>query len=98
MFKVQKHRCSTCIYRKDMLWDLKRLEDECRDPHIGFNGYRTCHHDRSNEVCCKGFWDHHKDEFQLGQVAQRLDLVQYVEVDDLRMKPLPTKINQEHKC
>jgi len=67
-----------------MGWDLKWLEDEARDPHMGFNAYRACHHDRSNTTCCKGFWDNHKDEFQVGQVAQRLNLVEFVEVDDLK--------------
>jgi hypothetical protein len=28
-------------------------------------------------------WDHHRDEFQLGQIAQRLGLVRFVDVDDL---------------
>ncbi len=81
-FKVQQHRCSTCIYRKDMFWNLKRLEDEVRDPHVGFSGFRECHHAPSgSDVCCRGFWDNHKDEFALGQIAQRLGLVIFVNAD-----------------
>jgi hypothetical protein len=83
-FKVQAQRCSTCIYRKDMFFDLAQLEDEVRDPHLGFRTYRACHHARSDDVCCRGFWDNHRDEFQQGQVAQRLGLVEMVNVDDLR--------------
>ena len=26
-------------------------------------------------ACCRGFWNRHKDEFAVGQVAQRLGLV-----------------------
>ena len=83
MFQVQKQRCRTCIYRKDSTLDLQRLEDAVRDPNMGFKGYRACHHARSGRVCCCGFWDHHRDEFALGQIAQRLDAVEFVAVDDL---------------
>jgi hypothetical protein len=74
---LQKIRCTTCIYRKDSPLDLSLLEERVRDhPHVGFKGYRICHH--SEDVCCRGFWDYHKDEFQLGQVAQRLGMVEFV--------------------
>ena len=50
------------------------LEDQVRDDHTdGFKGFRVCHHHDS--ACCRGFWNAHKDEFQLGQLAQRLDAV-----------------------
>jgi hypothetical protein len=81
MFKVQRRRCKTCIYRRSSPLDLIRLENEIRDPHIGFKGWRICHH--SNDVCCHGFWQLHKDEFQMGQIAQRLGFVEYVNVDIL---------------
>jgi len=81
MFKVQRRRCKTCIYRKDSTLDIEKLENDVRDKYMGFKGYRICHH--SKDVCCKGFWDHHKDEFQAGQIAQRLKLVQFVDVDIL---------------
>ena len=80
-FRVQRVRCATCIYRKDSGLDLKRLEDQVRDRYMGFRGYRICHH--SKDVCCRGFWDHHKDEFPAGQIAQRLGLVAFVDVDEL---------------
>jgi hypothetical protein len=80
-FKVQRKRCATCIYRKDSLLDIERLEDQVRDKHVGFAGYRTCHH--SENACCRGFWDKHKDEFTLGQLAQRLNFVEFVDIDIL---------------
>lgn len=82
MFDVQKKACSTCIYRKDSPLDLKKLEDDVRDPYIGFKGHRVCHH--STAVCCRGFWNRHKDKFPAGQIAQRLGLVRFVEVDTLK--------------
>jgi len=81
-FKVQRKMCSTCIYRPDSPLDLAKLEADVADKHIGFRGHRICHH--SDDVCCRGFWEAHKDEFQLGQVAQRLNLVEFVNVDNLK--------------
>lgn len=79
MFKVQRRMCKTCIYRPNLDWDLKALENEVRDPHIGFKGWRVCHH--ADDVCCRGFWNRHNNEFQMGQVAQRLGWVEFVDVD-----------------
>jgi hypothetical protein len=83
-FEVMRRRCATCIYRKD--WrgtPIEALEEQVREKHrgaTGFEGYRVCHHQkRRGKACCKIFWDHHKDDFAAGQVAQRLKLVVYVE-------------------
>lgn len=84
MFKVQKTQCSTCIYRPDSPLDLEKLEAEIADPYGGFKGHRICHH--SDDVCCSGFWARHKNEFQLGQVAQRLQGVEFVVCDTLSSK------------
>lgn len=81
MFQVQKKQCSTCIYRDDSPLDIEKLESEISDGYGGFNGHRICHHSRN--VCCAGFWVRHKNEFNLGQVAQRLNAVEFVEVDIL---------------
>ena len=61
--------------------DIGILEGQVRDKHMGFKGHRICHN--SKDVCCRGFWDRHKDEFPLGQIAQRLGIVEFVEVDTL---------------
>lgn len=81
-FKVQKKSCSTCIYRKDSPLDLKNLEDAVRDKFGWFKGHRICHH--SKDVCCRGFWNKNKDKFQAGQIAQRLNMVEFIEVDTLK--------------
>lgn len=84
-FKVQRRLCATCIYRPDSTLDLARLEDAVRDKYVGFSGYRECHHaKRRSGVCCRGFWNAHKDEFTLGQIAQRLGVVEFVDVDVLK--------------
>ena len=84
MLRVQRRMCVTCIYRDDSPLNIKALEARIRDPYGGFSGYRVCHH--SNDACCRGFWNRHKWEFALGQIAQRLKLVEYVDDDTLGSK------------
>ena len=83
MFKVQAKSCSTCIYRKDSSLDIKQLEEQIADGYGGFKGHRICHH--SEDVCCRGFWNRHKDEFQAGQLAQRLGWVKFVNEDNQKV-------------
>jgi hypothetical protein len=82
--RVQKTQCSTCIYRPDSPLDLAKLEAAVADGYGGFKGHRICHH--SDNACCAGFWARHKNEFQLGQIAQRLGVVEFVEDDTLEGK------------
>jgi hypothetical protein len=89
MFKVQRRMCATCIYRSDSNNDLAKLEAEVRDPHGGFTMHRICHHSRN--VCCRGFWQAHKDEFPAGQIAQRLNAVQFVKVDRFKLRSHATR-------
>ena len=73
---VQARPCDTCIYRDDSPLDLARLETSIADPRMPgfFVGYRVCHHaPRGSRVCCRGFWNAHKDDFTAGQLAPRLN-------------------------
>lgn len=81
---VQAKRCRTCIFRKDSPLDLRALLDQVRDPrmHGHFKKARQCHH--SKRAICNGFWKAYKDHFDLGQLAQRLGVVQFVNDDVLR--------------
>lgn len=83
-FRVQRHQCTSCIYRPQCVGMLPALEAACADPRMDgfFANYRICHH--SNDVCCSGFWARHKNAFTLGQIAQRLNMVEYVTVDTLK--------------
>lgn len=76
-FRVQAKACPTCIYRKDMHFDIRRLEGQLADQYGWFKGYRVCH--ASRNICCRGFWNRHKDKFALGQIAQRLGAVVFVQ-------------------
>lgn len=79
MFRIQATQCATCIYRPESPLDIEALETAIADPHGGFLGHRICHH--SDDVCCAGFWARHKDDFPLGQIVQRLGMVEKVTVD-----------------
>jgi len=87
-FPVQKHQCASCIYRPASPLDRAKLEAAIADPNMAgyFTSYRVCHHSHGQEACCRGFWDRHKDDFHLGQLAQRLGFVEEVEVDTLAKK------------
>ena len=72
-FDVHARMCQTCIYRKNSVLDLARLEAAIADPHLPgfFAGFRVCHHTSApNEACCARFWARHKSSFTLGQLAQ----------------------------
>jgi hypothetical protein len=89
MLKVQAKQCATCIYRPDSPLDLAELERQIADPYMDgyFAKFRICHHASNRSgVCCRGFWDRHKDHFTAGQLAQRLGAVQFVDVDRLKVK------------
>ena len=89
MFRVRKSMCSTCIYRPDNPLNIKALEDAVRDPNLEgyFIRFRSCHHHRDKtHVCCRGFWDRHKDSFTAGQLAQRFGMVDFSDRDDIRIK------------
>jgi len=82
---VQRKTCATCIFT-DPVWRtgfLKAKLDEIRDPNMPgfFTGWRQCHH--SKRAVCAGFWARYKDHFTMGQLAQRLDMVEFVEDDEL---------------
>ena len=79
MLRVQRRQCSTCIYRPDSALDIAALEEAIKDPRMEghFKGSRTCHHSR--DAVCAGFWARHKDNYDAGQLAQRLLLVEFVD-------------------
>ena len=83
MLRVQRRQCETCIYRKDSPLNIKQLEAQIADPRMSghFTGHRICHH--SDDAVCAGFWARHKNDFDAGQLAQRLGLVQLVDDDTI---------------
>lgn len=85
-FIVQKRQCSTCIFRPENAEMLPRLLKQIEDPKLAghFKSFRVCHH--SEIACCAGFWARHSNHFDVGQLAQRLGMVEFVEHDTLKEK------------
>lgn len=81
--RVQRRQCATCIFRPSSALNLEKLLNDVRErradgaPLPFFKGYRVCHY--SKDAVCAGFWARFKDKFQLGQIAQRLGFVEYVD-------------------
>jgi hypothetical protein len=93
MLRVQRQQCATCIFMSTV-WSeehLGALLDEVRDPamHGHFRGYRICHY--SPNAVCAGFWARYRDHFDLGQLAQRLKFVAFVDdrEEDARRRRTP---------
>jgi hypothetical protein len=85
LIKVQRKMCTTCIYRRTSPLNLAKLEAEVKDRYGSFKGFRLCHHThKRDQVCCAGFWRRHRNQFQLGQIAQRLRGVLFVTIDRLQ--------------
>jgi hypothetical protein len=92
--RVQKTACETCVYRPESPINPLELEESIREKVRGqeidfFTGFRICH--LSKTACCAGFWVKNKDKFQMGQLAQRLNLVEFVQDN------IPTRISKSVK-
>lgn len=86
--RVQDQPCATCIYGPASGADLARLDAAIADPdRTGrYTRYQPCVlAPRREPVCCRGFWDRHKDDFDGGELAQHLGIVRFVEA--LRVQP-----------
>lgn len=77
MLNVQGSQCETCIYKPGSPLNLARLEREA----LRRDSYRVCHH--SKNAVCRGFWNAHSNDFNLGRIAQRLNAVRFVQDDVL---------------
>lgn len=86
MLHVRTKQCATCIYFPQSHFNVVKLEHDIADERAKghFKGYRVCHDTPGfpqtgpKSVCCRGFWDRHKDKFDMGQLAQRLGWVRFV--------------------
>lgn len=83
-FKVRRTQCETCIYRKDSPLDLAKLENQVKDEHGCFTSFRACHHHGTGEetVCCRGFWNRHRDAVTVTRLAEVLGLVVFTNTND----------------
>ena len=74
-FQVRRERCASCIYNKSTPLDLAKLERQALDQDT----YRICHH--TKDAVCRGFWNRHKNHFNLGRIMQRIGGVRFTDED-----------------
>ena len=77
---VRKTMCRTCIYRPTSRMNLEELENQVKDEHGFFVGYRVCHaHDDKSQVCCRGFWEKRGAQSTPTQLADRLGIARFTD-------------------
>jgi hypothetical protein len=78
MLKVQKKRCNECLFGDNFVVSCEERRDEVIRDALAKDSYFVCHKSsisnkkKDEDVCCRGYWDAHKDDFNLGRIAQRL--------------------------
>jgi hypothetical protein len=79
---VQKEKCDQCLFTKNRIVTAKRMKAIIKDCQVK-DTFFICHKGTqigSDDLCCRGFWDHYKNQFNLGRIAQRLKVVRFIEV------------------
>lgn len=78
-FKVMKERCAECLYGRDKIVSDARRRQILRDLARKDNHF-ICHKATiaGLDICCRGDWDA-RGGGQLGRIADRLGVVEFVE-------------------
>lgn len=80
--KVRKAQCDQCLFSDKKIVSAKRATDVvkgCLKKDTYFICHKTQTEDAPGDMCCRGFWDRFKDNFNLGRIAQRLKMVEFIE-------------------
>ena len=86
-FKVYKHPCKNCLLTKDKIVSDERKKD-ILSTIIKKQSYFVCHKSSLNDegqgegVCCKKFYDDMGHVSQMIRIAERLNVVEFVEQPD----------------
>ena len=75
MFRVKTQQCNQCLFSDNKIVNDARKEEVLRTT-LKKDSFFVCH--KTDDVCCKGYWDSHKNDFTVGQIAQRLNLIKEV--------------------
>lgn len=80
--KIQKTKCNQCLFTKNRITPTKRAEEVIRDC-LKRDKYFICHKAqfKDSDVCCRGFWDNYKNNFNSGRIAQRLNVIKEVIIE-----------------
>lgn len=82
-FKVMSERCNQCLYGPDKIVSNARRSQLIRQT-VGIDNHFVCHKAMiaGTKACCRGDWDAHGGG-QLGRIAVRLGVVEFVTEDQL---------------
>lgn len=83
MFQVQAEKCNQCLFSKDKIVGDKRRSNLIKKT-LQNDTYFVCHKgsiNKQHSLCCRGFWDAFKDQFNLGRIAQRLGGPKFVKIE-----------------
>ena len=78
--KVYKECCKNCLLSKDAIVSAKRRKDIIKNC-AQEQSYFVCHKASMNDgdVCCKSFYDKLGHLSQMVRIAERLNVVQFIE-------------------
>jgi hypothetical protein len=79
--KIQKNKCSQCLFSKNKIVSNNRMKsiiNACIYNDTFFICHKTQVTGSNEQICCRGFWDKYKNNFNLGRISQRLGTVQEV--------------------
>jgi hypothetical protein len=83
IFQVVSSRCNECLFSDNKIVDDDRKQDLIEQT-LANNSYFTCHKAMlaGLDLCCRGFFDVHKDNSLVTRLAIRLDLVEFVDLPE----------------
>lgn len=80
---IQRQQCDQCLFSRNRIVSNERAADiirGCVEKDTYFQCHKTQVKGSSQDVCCRGFWDKFKNRFNLGRIAQRLNIVKEVDI------------------
>ncbi len=80
---IQKTKCNQCLFSKNRVVTPEVVAEIVKGC-LNEDTYFCCHKATikgKNNVCCRGFWDAHKSNFNLGRITQRLNSVREVVIE-----------------
>lgn len=71
-FRICAERCDECLFSKDKIVSERRKKEVIREACQG-QGYFICH--KTDDACCRGFFDSYGYSIQIYRIASRLGFV-----------------------
>lgn len=103
MFRVCKNRCANCLFTEDRVVSPEAAAKIIRDTRENAT-YFACHKSyqlfpggSGDEICCREFYDRFGHEVNLIRIAQRLRMIEEVDVGDDKLPTFREMIEDPEK-